>query len=219
MAAMSAKQEILRRIRSARGDLADQSPGTTPIPRRYQVRRDVPEGLIERFRERVVDYRAEVDVVPADGVGAGVAGALARLGASRVGVPAGLPSSWLPDGVQVHRDAPSDPLGLDALQALHAVVTGCAVGIAETGTVVLDGRPTCGRRALHLVPDAHVCVVAASDIVDDVPAAIARLAPAPGERAGPLTWISGPSATSDIELNRVEGVHGPRALHVIVVRD
>ncbi len=217
-APMAAKQEILRRIRSARSDVAGQPPGSVAITRDYQTTREVPEGLLERFRERVVDYRAEVDVVPLAEVGAAVGRALAARGAVRVGVPEGVPTAWLPDAVEAVRDTARAPLGIDALQTLHAVVTGSAVGIAETGTVVLDGRPECGRRALHLVPDVHVCVVHESDLVDDVPAAVARLAPAPGTHPDPLTWISGPSATSDIELNRVEGVHGPRHLHVVVVR-
>ncbi len=217
---MSAKHEMLQRIRAARRDVPDaEAPGTTPIPRNYLTTRPIPggaEGLIERFRERVADYRAEVDVVARQGIAEAVGRALAGLGASEVGVPTGLDPTWLPDGITVHRETPEAPLGIEALQELQAVVTGAAVGIAETGTVVLDGRAECGRRALHLVPDAHVCVVLVEDIVDDVPAGVARLAG--GASSGPLTWISGPSATSDIELNRVEGVHGPRRLHVIVAR-
>lgn len=216
---MNAKETVLQRIRAARSDVPHgEAPGGEAIPRDYLTSRSIPgglDGLVERFRERVADYRAVVELVAPEGIAEAVGQALTGLGATDVGVPSGLDAAWLPAGVTVHRDRPEAPLGIDALQALPAVVTGIAVGIAETGTVVLDGRPECGRRALHLVPDAHICVVLVAQIVDDVPAAVGRLAATAA--AGPLTWVSGPSATSDIELSRVEGVHGPRHLHVIVV--
>ena len=126
-------------------------------------------------------------------------------------VPDGVPHDWLvADGVERVPDSP--PLSSDDLDRIDAVLTGCALAIAETGTIVLDGGPDQGRRALTLVPDHHLCVVRADQVVDDVSAAVAALDP-----RRPLTWISGPSATSDIELRRVEGVHGPRHLYVLLV--
>jgi L-lactate dehydrogenase complex protein LldG len=123
-------------------------------------------------------------------------------------VPPGLPAEWLPEGVDVLRD---DGLDADTLAAVDGVVTGAAVAVAETGTIVLDASPDQGRRIITLLPDLHICVLKPAQVVASVPEAIAPLSP-----GRPLTWISGPSATSDIELNRVEGVHGPRRLHVII---
>jgi L-lactate dehydrogenase complex protein LldG len=210
---MGAREDVLGRIRAALRDVPGDEQ--VEIPRNYRRHREQPEGTVERFCERVADYKATIEQVPADRVAAAVAAALRRVGASRVGVPAGLPTEWasLGDGtVTLIPDTREQPLSVAELDALDAVVTGSVVGIAETGTIVLESGELCGRRALTLVPDVHVCVVRADDVVDDVPAAVARLRP---ER--PLTWISGPSATSDIELDRVEGVHGPRTLHVLVV--
>jgi len=210
---MGAREDVLGRIRAALRDVPGDEQ--VEIPRNYRRHREQPEGTVERFCERVADYKATIEQVPADRVAAAVHAALRRVGASRVGVPAGLPTEWasLGDGtVTLIPDTREQPLSVAELDALDAVVTGSVVGIAETGTIVLESGELCGRRALTLVPDVHVCVVRADDVVDDVPAAVARLRP---ER--PLTWISGPSATSDIELDRVEGVHGPRTLHVLVV--
>jgi L-lactate dehydrogenase complex protein LldG len=210
---MGAREDVLDRIRAALRDVPGDEQ--VEIPRNYRRQREQPEGTVERFCERVADYKATVEQVPADRVAAAVDAALRRVGASRVGVPAGLPAQWasLGDGtVTLVPDTREKPLSVGELDALDAVVTGSVVGIAETGTIVLESGTLCGRRAFTLVPDVHVCVVRAEDVVDDVPAAVARLRP---DR--PLTWISGPSATSDIELDRVEGVHGPRTLHVLVV--
>jgi L-lactate dehydrogenase complex protein LldG len=129
-------------------------------------------------------------------------------------VPRGLPDSWLPGDLDTVRDEPA--LSARELDGVDAVVTGAAAAIAVTGTIVLDHTAGQGRRALTLVPDLHVCVVTEDQVVGDVPEAIAALQTS--VRSGrPLTWISGPSATSDIELARVEGVHGPRTLRVILV--
>ena len=211
-----ARDDVLGRIRDALQDVPPEETGKDfAVPRDYRRSREHPEGDVELFRERVADYKATVEQVRPDGVAAAVGAALDRVGATRVGVPAGLPAEWAALGegsVTAVTDTVEEPLSVTDLDALDAVVTGSSVGIAETGTIVLESGALCGRRALTLVPDVHVCIVRSEDVVDDVPAALARLAP-----GRPLTWISGPSATSDIELDRVEGVHGPRTLHVIVV--
>jgi L-lactate dehydrogenase complex protein LldG len=177
---------------------------------------------VELFIENVVDYRATVVPITPGQEGSAIAEALQA--ATSVVVPSGLNPAWtagLPDGIRIVSD---DHLDNAALDGVAAVVTAATVGVATTGTIVLDHGPDQGRRALSLVPDLHVCVVRASQVVHDVPEAVARLRSTvdQGASAGmprPLTWISGPSATSDIELERVEGVHGPRTLHVILVQD
>jgi L-lactate dehydrogenase complex protein LldG len=206
-ALVSSREEVLARIRAA---LAGE-PEPAEVPRAYRARGEHAPGspaLLVLLTDRLVDYRATVVPCGAQAVAATVGAALAERGLRRVVAPAGVPSSWLGDG-EALRDDP--PLTVEALDAADAVVTGCAVAVAETGTIVLDGDADQGRRALTLVPDVHVVVVRAEQVVQTVPEAIARLDP-----LRPLTMISGPSATSDIELNRVEGVHGPRTLVVVL---
>jgi len=170
---------------------------------------------LDLLAERLADYRAAVRRTTRAELAATVGAALAGRGVRRVVMPAGLDLlvvlRALPPGVDVIID---DDLSAQDLDAIDGVITGAAVAIAETGTIVLDGSPDQGRRAITLVPDYHLCIVRADQVVGLVPEAIDRLAPRPGQ---PLTWISGPSATSDIELSRVEGVHGPRTLEVILV--
>lgn len=198
---MSARDDVLARIRTALGD----RPSPPPVARTY---RTVGSRLAsaELFAERVADYRATVHRCEP----VGVAALLGRLLSGPVVVPSGFPEEWLTAVHDVRRDEPR--LGVRDLDAMDSVLTTCAVAIAETGTVVLDAGSGQGRRALTLVPDHHVVVVKDSDVVADVPDAVARLDP-----LRPQTWISGPSATSDIELDRVEGVHGPRQLDVVLV--
>lgn len=203
---MTARNEVLQRIRAALGPVPDQ----VEVPRAYRMGSGRPPGdpqLVELLVDRLLDYRATV-VEAADG---DVASALAEILAEVDGVvlhAPGVPLQWV-TGVDVVPDDGRDARALDAQVA--AAVTGSVVAIAATGTIVLDGSPTCGRRALTLVPDIHICVVDRQTIVETVPEALARLEP-----TRPLTFISGPSATSDIELSRVEGVHGPRTLIVIL---
>lgn len=217
---MTAREEMLARVRAA---LAAAPGPAEEVVRGYRTRGEHPPGhpaLLDLLADRLVDYRAGVRRTSKDGIAAAVGEALAE-GLRRadgrdpgrhprVVVPPGLPPEWL-------AAAPADFVGdegqvADELDDLDGVVTAATVAIAETGTIVLDASPDQGRRAITLVPDLHVCVVRADQVVATVPEALTRLDP-----TRPLTWISGPSATSDIELQRVEGVHGPRTLEVILV--
>ncbi|MEE9095317.1 LutC/YkgG family protein [Pseudarthrobacter phenanthrenivorans] len=212
---MSAREDILTRIRTALQD----SPEAPQIPREYRAASGMgTDGLIELLVDRLVDYKAQVAVVPESDVPARIASLLE--GAKTYVVPEGLEAAWLAgmddDGAGTSRrrtDSPADPLSVADLDATDAVVTGSAVAVAETGTIILDGSATQGRRAISLVPDHHICVVKAADIAGILPEALRRI-----EGTRPITMISGPSATSDIELERVEGVHGPRRLDVIIAR-
>jgi L-lactate dehydrogenase complex protein LldG len=169
--------------------------------------------LVGLFAERVADYRAEVRRVERARLSDAVARSCRELGLRRLVVPAGAPPEWRVADAAVFAERWVNDRELDGVDG---VISGCAVAIAETGTILLDGGPRCGRRAITLVPDHHICIVEAEQIVALVPEAFARLEPAVRERRAPITLISGPSATSDIELNRVEGVHGPRHLVVLV---
>ncbi|MCV9994142.1 lactate utilization protein C [Paeniglutamicibacter sp. ZC-3] len=209
---MSAKEEILSRITSALRD----APAPGPVPRGYRTASDMPEAeLIELLVDRLEDYQAHVDVVAAPELPATIAERLKD--ATSYVVPHGIDEAWLGDAALADDsrrriDAPGAVLSVAELDGTGAVLTSSAVSIAESGTIVLDGSGDQGRRAISLVPDHHVCVVPVSSIVRLLPEALPRL-----DITRPLTWISGPSATSDIELERVEGVHGPRQLDVIIV--
>jgi L-lactate dehydrogenase complex protein LldG len=224
----AARDEILARIRAANGPAipaAEVDGAYAAIPRGYRRAHHDPAAndIVALFAERAADYRAVVERVPASGLPAAIARAITRPAPAPASTdisdiyrsilaPDGLPDEWLaelPDSVTIVRDDPQLPPR--ELDAIDGVVTGCAVAIAETGTIILDHGPAQGRRALTLVPDFHLVVVSADQIAPDIADALARLDP-----ARPHTLISGPSATSDIELIRVEGVHGPRNLHVLI---
>jgi len=203
-----ARTEVLRRVRSALRD----APPVPEVVRGYERRLPVGTDLVELFADRVSDYRAEVVHVPRSELAQAIARALRQRRAERIAVPPGLPIPWLAEAdIDSAEDGP--PLTHAQLDAVDGVITACSVAIAETGTIVLDGGPGQGRRALSLLPDYHLCVVAQEQIVGTLSEALERLHP-----RQPQTWISGPSATSDIELQRVEGVHGPRNLEVLIVQ-
>ncbi|MEV6728286.1 MULTISPECIES: LUD domain-containing protein [unclassified Streptomyces] len=207
---MSSRDRILGRIRRA---VADSDPDPA-IPRDYLPVHGTrtPAETADLLAANLSEYRAKVHRTDEDGLALLLMRLLAERGVRTVLVPPGLPPYWLAaaDATRVHDRAASTPYELDAVDS---VVTGCALAIAETGTIVLDGGPGQGRRRITLIPDHHICVVRVPDqVVDSVPQALPLLDP-----ARPLTWISGPSATSDIELDRVEGVHGPRTLEVVLL--
>ena len=207
---MSARDEVLGRIRQARGE----ATGPLPVPRGYRATGDHTPGseaVIAELVDRLEDYRATVVRTDSDddSVGAAVATALAGRGIHEALRPPGVPDAWVAAIGTARTD--DGTAGARELDAVPAVVTGCVVAVSETGTIALDGSPLCGRRAITLVPDTHVCVVRVEDVVQTVPEGLGRLDP-----GRPLTFVSGPSATSDIELRRVEGVHGPRTLIVVV---
>jgi L-lactate dehydrogenase complex protein LldG len=203
-----ARADVMQRIRTALGS----TPADRAVPRDYHAAgADRGFDAVERFCERVADYDATVHRLGEGEMDEVLAEVCRMRGASRLAV-AEVP--WAPHRVELVRDDP--PLSARDLDAVDGVLSGCALAIAETGTIVLDGAGLSGRRALTLVPDLHLCVVRADQVVPAVPDAIAALEPAARDRR-PITFVSGPSATADIELNRVQGVHGPRILDVFVV--
>ncbi|UKY48580.1 LutC/YkgG family protein [Streptomyces inhibens] len=209
---MNSRRTVLDRIRSALTDVpAAESYDAKGIPRDY--RRSHAEGdLVDLFAGVAAGYRATVTRTTEPRAAIGTA-LIDRSVSGTLVVPEGFPADWLPDGDWTRRsDTP--PLDVCELDTAEGVLTTCALAIATTGTIVLDAGPGQGRRALTLLPDYHLCVLRSDQIAPDVPEAVRRLAP-----RRPLTLISGPSATSDIELERVEGVHGPRTLDIVIIDD
>lgn len=215
----NAKDVILSRTRHALRDVPnDEKPEDVSVGRGYRMRDESSrQEIVDRFAEYVAEYKATVHRVSEEDLPEAIREALERRGVKSLVVPSDLPEGWVPDGVELSKESPEERLGNDDLDGSDGVLTGCALGIAQTGTIVLDAGEAQGRRALTLLPDYHLCVVKEEQIVGLMPEAIEELGEAVKDAGRAVTFISGPSATSDIELNRVEGVHGPRTLEVLVV--
>jgi L-lactate dehydrogenase complex protein LldG len=214
-----ARETILWRIRRATRDVPEEErPADVGVERGYRREDDAPrEEIVERFAERVAEYEATVHRVSKDELPGTIEEILRDRRVKRLVIPPYLPKEWIPEGVEPLRDAARPRLNKEELDSSDGVLTGCALGIAQTGTIVLDSGRAQGRRALTLLPDYHLCVVGEDQIVGLVPEAFAELEETVKGEGRAITFISGPSATSDIELDRVEGVHGPRTLEVLIV--
>ncbi|SOB88640.1 LutC/YkgG family protein [Streptomyces sp. 1331.2] len=220
------RARVLARIRTALADVpagADSPAAEDPPLRRPYLPAHLPEDrptLLAALAENLADYRAHVHRATTRELPEVIGRLLREHGTRSLAVPADLPAGWLSavGDVRLHTDrtdgTDGSALTAEVLDRIDSALTGCTLAVAETGTIVLDAGPGQGRRILTLVPDHHVCVVRAEQVVASLPRALPRLDP-----ARPQTWISGPSATSDIELDRVEGVHGPRRLDVVLVAD
>ncbi len=211
----SARAEVLRRIQAAKGgssDAATAAEGWNKVAREYRREAELErKAVLELLEDRLRDYDAEVVRVERADVAAAVAQMLARRGKRRMVVPAGVPAEWLPEGFEFVVD---EGMNAGELDSFDGVMTCSTVAIAETGTIVLQNAARQGRRAVTLVPDYHLCLVNAADVVETVPEAMARLQATAGLAT---TFFSGPSATADIEMTRIKGVHGPRHLDVILI--
>ena len=220
---MRAREDILRNIRDSvrqaggadRGvsTASDPSEAYRSIPRAYREGpKRSPADYLALFERMLHDYEATVVYASRDGIAAAVAQRLEARSVTRIAIPRGLPHEWLPEGADFER---ADDCSVGVLDRFQGVLTACTLGIAETGTIVLQSGPSQGPRRLSLIPDYHLCVVFEGQVVETVPEALARLSTT---ATLPTTFISGPSATSDIEMTRIRGVHGPRTLDVILVR-
>lgn len=208
----AAKDEILARIRGALGGTTSPPAVREQAPKEYRDRGTLPlADRIDLFIDRLHDYDAVVHRAAPHEIAAAIAGILQARGKSGLLIPLGIPHDWLPPGFLFQRDT---GLAYGEIDVSEGVLTGCAVAIALTGTIVLRHSESEGRRALTLVPDYHLCVVDERQVVETVPEGIAQMS---AYVPAPITTISGPSATSDIEMTRINGVHGPRTLEVILV--
>lgn len=215
-----AKETILGRIRKALGDISEnEQPGNVAVPREYRQKGELADDeIVTLFAERVGEYKAAVKRIENNKLEAAIAEALNGQDVKRLVVPPGFPAEWLPASVESLHDKPEAPLTNHQLDASGGVITTCALAVAHTGTIILDAGQGQGRRVLTLLPDYHLCIVREEQIVELLPEAIMHFEQQVKKDGPPLTFISGPSATSDIELSRVEGVHGPRRLEVLIVR-
>ena len=214
----TARETILWRVRHATHDVPEEErPEDVRVEREYRAADDASrEEIVARFAERTAEYEANVRRVGHDELPRAIEEALKRRGVRRLVIPPYLPREWIPEGIEILRDAARSRLTNQELDGSDGVLTGCALGIAQTGTIVLDAGRAQGRRTLTLLPDYHLCVVREQQIVGLVPEAFVSLERAVKGEGRAVTFISGPSATSDIELDRVEGVHGPRTLEVLI---
>lgn len=209
---MTVREDVLARVAAALRDVpADELPEDVAVPRAYLLSEE--GDVVERFVERISEYETTVRRVSADEVASAAAEQCRLRGIARLGIPSDLPLDWRPGGLELVFGS----LDARAHDALDGAMTGCALAIAETGSIVLDTGARQGGRALTLVPDYHLCVVEEHQIVGGVPEGIRAIGVSVRRLLRPVTFISGPSATSDIEFSRVEGVHGPRTLDVLVV--
>jgi len=212
-----AKNEILKRIRRGLQDVPEEeTPEKYPVQREYRQKSDLgQQELVQLFAERVGEYKAVVSKIEQAALAEKIAESCRSQGVKQLVVPPEFPKKWLPGEPDLLDDG-SKRLTKSELDASDGVISTCRLAVAETGTIVLDGGAGQGRRALSLVPDYHLCIIEANQIVGSVPEAFSQLAETVRKSGPPVTFISGPSATSDIELNRVEGVHGPRRLEIII---
>jgi L-lactate dehydrogenase complex protein LldG len=214
----TAKDAILAKIRLALNDVpAEESPSKASLTRHYRTMIDSDEKNAAAFADSVRAYNAQVIETSEAKLAETIQHRLRQNSIKKLVVPADIPDEWLPEGVEILMDESQALLTYARLDHSDGVLTGCALAVAQTGTIVLDSGKGQGRRVLTLLPDYHLCVVFAEQIVGIVPEAFAKLDGKTRRGAPPVTFISGPSATSDIELSRVEGVHGPRRLDVIIV--
>ncbi|WP_372637468.1 lactate utilization protein C [Fodinibius sp.] len=218
-----AKEAILEKIRNALDEVPRQErPGDIDVPRHYRQKGNRGAGeVVALFAERVGEYKATVQKVSVDALAEVIAESCRREEVEKLVVPEGFPGEWLPgdedDNVRLLHDEPGEPLSHRELDDSDGVVTTCALGVAQTGTLILDAGAGQGRRVLTLLPDYHLCIIKEEQIVELVSEGFAHFDQPVREDGPPITFISGPSATSDIELSRVEGVHGPRRLEVLIV--
>ncbi|SMO54182.1 LutC/YkgG family protein [Gracilimonas mengyeensis] len=214
-----AKDEILHRIQSALKEVpADEKREDVAVNREYIQKGNLSgEELVTLFVERSGEYQATVKRIKKEELKDEISKACDRHKAIKMVIPAGFKTDWLPDLLEPQFDDSGAPLSHDELDQLDGVISTCALAVAQTGTIILDAGAGQGRRVLSLLPDYHLCIVREDQIVETVPEGFAGVSDQVKKEGRPITFISGPSATSDIELNRVEGVHGPRKLDILVV--